>query len=181
MEKRSLALWQFGGYVFTSALGTLLHFLYDLTGESVAVSFFSAVNESTWEHMKLLFFPMFLFALFEYRFFKEEYENFRAVKLIGILIGLILIPVFYYTYTGISGVTVDFINIAIFYIAGAIAYFIETKLMKKGVGRKFPQKIVFPILTGIAILFVVFTFFTPEIPLFRDPATKTYGIEKAPL
>ena len=68
MEKRSLALWQFGGYVFTSALGTLLHFLYDLTGENVAVSFFSAVNESTWEHMKLLFFPMFLFSLFDVKF-----------------------------------------------------------------------------------------------------------------
>ena len=72
--------------------------------------------------------------------------------------------------------TIDYINIAIFYIAGAIAYFIETKLMKKGVGRKFPQKIVLPILIGIAILFVVFTFFTPEIPLFKDPVTKTYGI-----
>ena len=179
--KQKIKLWQLMGFAVTSLGGTLLHFLYEWLGNAIWIAPFSGINESTWEHMKLLFFPMFLFSLFEYRFFKEEYENFRAVKLIGILIGLILIPVFYYTYTGISGVTVDFINIAIFYIAGAIAYFIETKLMKKGVGRKFPQKIVFPILTGIAILFVVFTFFTPEIPLFKDPVTKTYGIEKAPL
>ena len=80
--RRSLFLWQFGGFVFTSAMGTFLHFLYDITEENTIVSLFSAVNESTWEHMKLLFFPMFVYSLFGYRFLSEEYENFRFAKLI---------------------------------------------------------------------------------------------------
>lgn len=173
--KRSLSLWQFGGFVFTSAMGTFLHFLYDITGENIVSSLFSAVNESTWEHMKLLFFPMFFFTLFEYRFFDDEYENFRFAKFVGMLTGLSLIPIIYYTYTGISGVSVDFINITIFYISAIVSYFVETRIMKNGIGVKFPQKIVFPLLFGIMILFFVFTFFPPEIPLFMDPVTKTYG------
>lgn len=70
--KRNLSLWQLAGFAFTSIGGTLLHFLYDLTGQSVVAAPFSAVNESTWEHMKLLFFPMFVFALVQSRFFGER-------------------------------------------------------------------------------------------------------------
>ena len=173
--RRSLFLWQFGGFVFTSAMGTFLHFLYDITEENTIVSLFSAVNESTWEHMKLLFFPMFVYSLFGYRFLSEEYENFRFAKLIGTLTGLILIPVIYYTYTGISGVSADWFNITIFFVSAGVSYLVETKILKNGIGKNFPQKIVFPLLTGIAILFFVFTFFPPEIPLFIDPVTKRYG------
>ena len=173
--RRSLFLWQFGGFVFTSAMGTFLHFLYDITGENTLVSLFSAVNESTWEHMKLLFFPMFFYLLFECRFLSEEYENFRFAKLIGILTGLILIPVIYYTYTGISGISADWFNITIFFISAGVSYFVETKIMKNSIGENFPQKTVFPIFMGIAVLFFVFTFFPPKIPLFIDPVTKGYG------
>ena len=56
--KRSLTLWQFFGFAFTSLLGTLLHFLYEWTGKSPLVAPFSGVNESTWEHMKLLYVGM---------------------------------------------------------------------------------------------------------------------------
>ena len=60
--KRSLSIWQFAGFTFTAVLGTLLHFLYEWT-QMIAFAPFSAVNESTWEHMKLLFIPMFLLAI----------------------------------------------------------------------------------------------------------------------
>lgn len=92
--KRNLYLWQFVGFVMTVLGGTLLHFLYDLTNESVLVAPFSAVNESTWEHMKLMYFPLFVFALIQRRFFRE-YKSFWCIKLIGIITGLVLIPVLF--------------------------------------------------------------------------------------
>ena len=100
--KRNLSLWQLAGFAFTSIGGTLLHFLYDLTGQSVVAAPFSAVNESTWEHMKLLFFPMFVFALVQSRFFGER-PDFWCVKLAGSAAGLALIPVLFYTYNGAIG------------------------------------------------------------------------------
>ena len=58
--KRDLSLWQLVGFAFTALGGTLLHFLYDWTNNNI-VAAFTAVNESTWEHMKLLYFPLFFF------------------------------------------------------------------------------------------------------------------------
>lgn len=55
--------WEIIGLLWTLAAGNLLHFVYDWTGKSVAAALFSAVNESTWEHMKLLAVPWILFSL----------------------------------------------------------------------------------------------------------------------
>lgn len=49
-------------------LGTFLHFLFDLRGQSVIAALFLAVNESIWEHMKLMYYPMLLFAWLEGHF-----------------------------------------------------------------------------------------------------------------
>lgn len=66
--KKAIANWQIAGFIFTVILGTFLHFLFNLTKGSVIAALFSAVNESIWEHMKLLYYPMVVFALVEYRF-----------------------------------------------------------------------------------------------------------------
>ena len=173
--KKDLFLWNFGGFVFTSVAGTLLHFLYDWT-KSILAAPFSAVNESTWEHMKLLFFPMFIFALIQSYFFRE-FGNFWCIKLIGILTGLILIPVLFYTINGIFGKTPDFINIGIFFIAAATVFIIEACLLKSYHCCNSPH-IPFLIICFIGLLFIIFTFMTPHIPLFQDPVTNTYGYQK---
>ena len=113
--KKPFVFWQIIGFVFVSVAGTLLHFLYDWTGKSVLAGLFSAVNESIWEHMKLLYVPMVIFAVFESLFLKERVENFWCIKLFGILSGLAGIPIMYYTYTGILGVSADWFNITIFF------------------------------------------------------------------
>ncbi len=173
--KRDLSLWQFAGFALTVLGGTLLHFLYDWTNESVLIAPFSGVNESTWEHMKLLFFPLFILALIQSRFFKE-YENFWYVKLAGIATGLVLIPVLFYTYNGAFGKSPDWLNIAIFFISAAVVFLLETRLFKKDSLRGKRPWLAFGVICLIGVLFVVFTFATPQIPLFQDPLTATYGI-----
>ncbi|MBQ9163057.1 MAG: hypothetical protein IJX74_07270 [Clostridia bacterium] len=173
--KRSISLWQLIGFAVTSLGGTVLHFLYDWTGGSVLVAPFSGVNESTWEHMKLLFWPMLIFAIVQSFFFKER-EDFWCVKLKGILLGLVLIPVLFYTYNGVIGRSPDWINIAIFFISAAVAYLYETRQFNNGTTVCRSQKIAFAVLGVIALLFAVFTFATPQIGIFKDPLTGTYGI-----
>ena len=173
--KRSIGLWNLLGFAITSLGGTLLHFLYEWTGGSAIVAPFSGVNESTWEHMKLLFWPMFIFAVAQNFFFRER-EDFWCVKARGILSGLILIPVLFYTYNGVVGKSPDWLNITIFFISAAVAYIYETKLFNE---KKIPcrhEKLSLTLLIIIAILFVAFNFITPEIGIFEDPITGTYGI-----
>lgn len=173
--KRNLSLWQFAGFALTTLGGSLLHFLYDWTNESVLIAPFSGVNESTWEHMKLLFFPLFFFALIQSSFFKE-YENFWCVKLAGIVTGLVLIPILFYTYNGVFGKSPDWVNIAIFFVSVALSFLLEMYMFKNGSLRCKRPWLSFSVICLIGILFVVFTFATPKIPIFQDPITQIYGI-----
>ena len=173
--RRSIGPWQFVGFAFVSLVGTLLHFLYDWLGGASWSAIFSGVNESTWEHMKLLFFPMALYALFE-RFFFWDRDDFWCVKLRGTLLGLSLIPILFYTYNGAIGKSPDWLNISIFFISAAIAYIYETRLFNRGTLSCKTSRWATLLLFLIAILFAVFTFKTPSIGIFRDPLTGEFGI-----
>ena len=174
--KRSIGLWQLMGFAVTSLFGTLLHFLYEWLGETALVAPFSGVNESTWEHMKLLFWPMFIYAAVQSFFFRKR-KDFWCIKLRGILLGLILIPVLFYTYNGVIGKSPDWINIAIFFISAALAYIYETRKFNNETTPCGNPKRSIALLCVIALLFVIFTFASPKIGIFKDPSTGTYGIQ----
>ena len=175
MEKRSIGLWQLMGFAVTSFLGTLLHFLYDWLGKAVWIAPFSGINESTWEHMKLLFWPMLIFAAVQSFFFRKS-TDFWCVKLRGILLGLALIPILFYTYNGAIAKSPDWLNIAIFFVSAAVAYLFETRKFNNAKAPCKNPKLAIALICIIAVLFVVFTFKAPEIGIFRDPLTDTYGI-----
>ncbi len=172
--KRSIGLWQLWGFAATALFGTLLHFLYDWTGGSALVAPFSGVNESTWEHMKLLFWPMFTYAIVQSVFFKDR-EDFWCVKLKGTLLGLLLIPILFYTYNGVVGRSPDWINIAIFFVSAALAYAYETRQFLRDAACK-RKGLAVSLLVLLAFLFILFTFKTPTLGIFKDPLTGTYGI-----
>lgn len=173
--KHSIPHWQLGGFLFTSVLGTFLHFLFDLTGGSVLAALFSAVNESIWEHMKLLFYPMILFALVEYFVWGKQRQDFWCRKAEGIFPALFLIPVVYYTYTGILGISADWFNITIFFLAAGFAFRRETlSFLGENPCLLTPAASVFLLLL-MAAGFTLLTFHPVKIPFFRDPLTGTYG------
>ena len=172
---RNIRLWQLMGFATTSLSGTLLHFLYDWLDKAIWIAPFSSVNESTWEHMKLIFWPMFLFAIVQSFFFNDR-KDFWCVKLKGTVLGIVLIPVLFYTYNGAIGKSPDWLNIAIFFISLAIAYLYEIHLFNANNLRCRLPKLPVAALFAIALLFVVFTFAAPEINIFNDPLTGAYGI-----
>ena len=172
---KSISYWQTVGFLFTAVVGTLLHFLFDWTGGNVVAALFSGVNESIWEHLKLLFYPMLAFAVGEYWNWGKQIDGFWCIKLIGVFLGLGLIVVVYYTYTGMLGIKADWLNIALFFLAAGIAYWVETKLFQRGFSCPTGKKLAVLLICLLAVIFTVFTFWTPQIPLFRDPVTGTYG------
>ena len=173
--KQSMGLYSFLGFAVTSLGGTILHFLYDWLGKAAGIAPFSGVNESTWEHMKLLFWPMLTYAVVQSLFVKDSKE-FWCIKLRSILLGQILIPVIFYTYNGAIGKSPDWLNISIFFVCAAIAYICEARLFKKERLRCVSPKIAVALLCLIALCFIVFTFLTPPINLFKDPISGGYGI-----
>lgn len=173
INKKYILIWQIAGFIFISLVGSILHFLYEWSN-CIIVAPFSAINESTWEHMKLLFFPSLVFAIVQSFFIKSD--NYWSIKLKGIIIGSLLIPTMFYTYIGIIGRSYGVINIAIFFIASLISLYYEYKLFIGVRKIKTNDQFSLLILIIIAILYITFTFFPPRIALFQDPITKGYGI-----
>ena len=171
--KRS-SFWQAAGFAVSTLLGTILHFLYEWTGESTLAALFSGVNESTWEHMKLLYWPLFLFALVQWFFFREA-ENYWCVKLAAALLGLALIPALFYTYNGMFGKSPDLVNISIFYVAAAAAFSLEWWAFRQNKPKCRRPQLALGAMVLLGILFIVFTFAPLHIPLFQDPVTGGFG------
>ncbi len=176
MRKR-LFWWELGGFLFAAALGTLLHFTYDWSGGSSAAAAFSAVNESTWEHMKLLFFPLFLLSMGQVFFLGRDYPNFLAARTAGTVLGLALIPVLFYTYTGVLGTNLLWADIAVFLLAVLGVFLLENRLLREGrFHRLWQQAVGLAVLWALAFCFVWCTYRPVHLALWRDPVTGAFGI-----
>ena len=160
--------------IFSILLGTLLHFTYNLSNKNIFVASFSAINESTWEHLKLLFFPLLITTVIGYFYIGKKYSNFIFTQTIGIIISILFIVIFFYTYTGVFGINLGFINILSFIIAILLAYFISYKLLNSFFNIN--KKISLIILIILLLSFIIFTYIPTKINLFKDPITNTYGI-----
>ena len=136
MQKRLLR-WELIGFAFTGAVGTLLHFVYEWTGGNPLIAAFCAVNESTWEHMKLLFVPFFLFTMVQFIVFAEPLRSFFAAKAASILLGLLAIPVLFYSLGGMFGKTPDWVNIAIFFLADALLVPLRERVRALSYGSRY--------------------------------------------
>lgn len=159
-------------------LGTLLHFTYEWSGNNIFVGSFSAVNESVWEHLKLVFFPMLIMSIVEYFVLKGIANNFIESRAIGIFSTISFIVIAFYTYTGILGTNFSIINILIFIASIIFGEVISYKLMKrKDESTKLSKILASGIIIFLFICFIFFTYNPPEVNLFRDPLTGMYGIE----
>ena len=175
MRKR-LFYWELAGFLFTAALGTLLHFVYDWCGGSALAAAFSAVNESTWEHMKLLFFPALVFSVVQVWALGRTYPDLLEVRAISVLAGLALIPTLFYTYTGVLGFHVMWADIAVFFLAALGMCALEFRLLGRRRAALWRQVAGLLLLWVLAFLFVYWTFRPPHLGLWRDPVTGGYGI-----
>jgi hypothetical protein len=172
-----LKRWHIVGAIVTLVLGTLLHFTFDWSGGNLFVGLFSAVNESVWEHLKLLAVPILLFAIIEYFAYGRAYDNFIPAKLLSVLAGMLTIVVFFYTYTGIIGEDFLAADISLFVLGTLVAWFVSYKLLKSG--RLSSQNARIYGLLGLFVLvvvFIIFTFAPPQLPPFQDPVSGTYGM-----
>ncbi len=158
----------FIGASVVSILGSLFHFAYEFSGENFLVGLFTAVNESTWEHMKLIFFPMLLYALIGNRFIKEEIPFIGEAMARGILVGTCAIPVFFYTYSGILGYNLAILDIGTFFVCVMFGFFCAYRTRNKKAGV-FEKVILYALVILFAIAFPLFTLYPAKLGIFISP------------
>lgn len=165
---KNIRSWLIAGFIFTAVFGTLSHFFYDWSNENPLIGLISPVNESTWEHMKLVFFPVLLWSLPLPPHLSDKSPSLRPALLFGGLLGTLSIPVLFYTYSGILGYSITWIDILIFFISTAITFFCAWKL--QSFSKIYEKRTAIYFLTVLFLaLFFLFTFLPPDIGLFAIP------------
>ena len=163
--------------LFSLILGTLLHFTYEWSGENVFVGSFSAVNESVWEHLKLVFYPMLIATIIEYFLVKDVANNYVEAKTIGIFTAMSFIVIVFFTYSGIIGTSIIVIDILLFIISIILGEYVAYRLMKREDESTVTTEVLsIVIIIFLLLCFVIFTYLPPEVNLFRDVTTGVYGI-----
>lgn len=165
---KSLKLYTTLGIILVSVVGTLLHFAYEFSAGNPVVALFVPVNESTWEHMKLIFFPMLLYTIYSNKKLSSKYPCVYSASYFGILLGTILIPILFYTYSGILGYNIAIVDILTFYISVFIAFFAYYKLTLSCSLEKH-RTLLFILVILLFIFFIFFTIYPPNIGLFISP------------
>lgn len=176
-DDKSFSKFQVLSTIFSLILGVLLHFAYEWSRNNTLVGLFSAVNESTWEHLKLIFFPMLITGIMGYFIFKNDFPSYICAKTIGIICAMLFTIIFFYTYTGIIGTNYDFLNISTFIIAVILGEYITYILTFNHIDCDKSSSVITLIL--LTSTFLIFTFNPPKINLFKSPLDNSYGIHKS--
>lgn len=172
----SKILWycMIAGIIITMALGTVLHFVYDWSHQNAIAGFFVPVSESTWEHMKMLFYPMVLLTAVEYFIFGSRIRGLLFANTIGLLAGLTAIPLIFYTYMALLGRNFLILDIITFAVSVIIAWLISYMISLSGL-RPLPEILCILILFLLLAAFMIFTYAPPDFFLFADPADSARG------
>lgn len=168
MFMKGIKFYMIAGTIFVSVLGTLLHFVYEWSGNNVLVGLFTPINESIWEHTKLLFFPMLIYLVYLTRKTGTQYPCIGAALISGALAGAASIIALFYTYSGIIGFNVAVVDISIFFISVIISFYIVYKIAttcKENIYTTLSQTLWIMMIC----LYIIFTISPPQIPLFISP------------
>lgn len=100
-----------------------------------------------------------------------------AARAAGLLAGLAAIPMLFYTYQGVLGRDLMWLDIAIFQIAVLLGFWVSwTVLRRRALAAPLWQVAGGAVLAAVWAAFIVWTFAPPELPLFVDPETGLRGI-----
>lgn len=158
-------------FIIIGIVGTLWHFVYEWSGESPIIGAVAPINESVWEHLKLLFFPALFYFIIEFFLCKERYENLIPAGVIGIFTGMLTITAFFYTYSGVLGFNVPALDILSYFLGLGVTLFVKSRILRKKCFSSKTAKYLSLILTAVtAVLFGVWSFCPPRLGIFIPPA-----------
>ena len=168
------------GTVVAFGLAALLHFLYDWSGQLRFAAIFASVNESVWEHVKILLWPFLLWSFAEYYLLHPDLRRLVVARTAGAYVtGALTIGV-YYLYTGVLGYRVtwfDILSAALWLMAGEI---VSLRILNSRRTVREYYLIAGAALVLLVVMLLCFTVSPPRLGLFADPVTGLYGLEVMP-
>ena len=159
-------------------LSFLSHFMYQWIPNSI-FSILFPVNESIWEHMKLIVTPVIIFSIFEYFIYKKKailFNNFIFSYAVSIIISIIFYLMIYLPIDYIFGHSM-IVAIILLFITFIVSQVISYYIMNY-------REIKYSNIVGIGLIilmYIIFGYLTYnpiKNYLFYDTQKKIYGIPK---
>ncbi|MBN1938214.1 MAG: hypothetical protein JW843_01410 [Candidatus Aminicenantes bacterium] len=177
MSRKEIFRWEAAGAAFIIIAGSALHFVFEWSGGFRPVAWLAAVNESTWEHFKLGFWPAFFFAFLEFYAWRgRRPANFWAGKAVCLWAMPVLIGGIFYGYKAILGRHFLWADILLFILAAAAGQYLSFRILTARPLRTRWRRLAAAGLVVLFLAFALLTYFPPRVFLFMDPRSGGYGV-----
>jgi hypothetical protein len=175
--KKTIQRWEIAGAVFIIGFGSVMHFFFEWSGYWGPMSFFSPVNESTWEHFKMAFWPSVIWALIELPFIRKYTRNFAIAKAAGILAMPLIISALFYGYLAVIGEDILIADILLFIVAVIVGQWLSMYLLTRpAIEIPWLRGLALGVLAVMLVAFSLFTYFPPQNFIFEHIDSGQYGI-----
>jgi len=168
------------GAALSFGIAALLHFVYDWSGGLRFTAIFASVNESVWEHVKIMLWPYLLWSFAVYYILNPNVRRLVVARTVGAYAVGLLTICFFYIYTGILGrnvAAVDIAMAAVWLLAGEI---ISLRVLNARWAAREYYLVCLAALVLLVVMLLCFTVSPPRLGLFADPNTGLYGLEVMP-
>jgi multisubunit Na+/H+ antiporter MnhF subunit len=174
--KKSILRWELFGILFIFILGFPWHYVFRWLGGWRPAALVFPVNESTWEHAKLCFWPGLIWALIEYPFIGRRIAGFWAAKAAGLFTMTVLMALLFYGYVAVLGRSVLWANLLVFGIATAAGQLVSYRILTGPALSPAVRRLGTLGLVVMLIAFLLLSYIPPRNFLFLDPNRHLYGI-----
>ena len=155
--------------LFIFVISSIFHFVYNIFPNNITALFFP-VNESIWEHYKLLYTSAILFSYLNIDSKSYHLEALLRAVLIIVILSIFYLPIYYLYGENLV------ITLIILFISILITELILSRVINKN--YRLLNIISIPIIISISILFMYLTYNPIHNDLFLDKTKNTYGLNK---
>ena len=149
-------------------LGVIFHFAYDFFNQSKYIAFIFPINESIWEHLKLIFYPSLIIDIFIFVKFNKPIGYMGALAF-SIFAGMIAVVGGYYLYR-IFVDDIAIVNILLYVISVVCMQGILFNYTKIKPIKYLTDRIGVIVLIIMFFFLTIFTYYPPKAEIFNDPS-----------
>lgn len=152
------------------------HFMYEWFS-NILFSIFFPVNESVFEHMKMLFTSIIFYGILDFlflKFFHQKRDNFLASLFLSASLSIPVFLIIYLPFYYLIGENMP-LNLICLFITIVISQFISYLVLKSNNLKNLNMASV----AGIILVYIIFgflTYYPPILDLFYDSLNEKYGI-----
>ena len=167
IEEKAPEKWILWGIPALFTAGSATHFIYNALGKNPVVGALAPVNESVWEHTKMVYVPTLAWwgAYWLKKRKKLPARKWFGAALAALVTAIWVIPTGFYLYTGCIGRHFLIADISLLLLANALGQFMGKHIYKHS-KKSIPLAISIGAMILIGLLYALLTFFPLRLPLF---------------